>query len=61
MHKWPKKQNSSYLKRTDWKYDNKRYINVKFIYRWYLIKAKREGIFTLKLGRFINKEYLKGR
>src|SRR6266581_1488104 len=26
------------------------------MYRWHLIEAKREGMLTLKLGRFINKE-----
>ena len=31
------------------------------MHRWHLIKAKREGILILKLGRFINKEYLKGK
>ena len=61
IYKRPKEQNSSYLKRTDQKYNNKRYINAKFIYRQYPIKAKREGMLTLKLGRFINKKYLKGR
>jgi len=31
------------------------------MYKWHLIETKREGMLTLKLGRFINKEYLKGR
>ena len=45
----------------DWEYNNKRYINIEFIYRQYLIEAKREGILILELGRFINKEYFRGR
>ncbi len=61
MHKRLKEQNRSYLKRIDWELDNKRYINTEFIYRWHLIEAKREGILTLELGRFLNKECLKGR
>ena len=56
-----KEQNGSYLKRNNWELDNKRYIKVEFMHRWYLIEAKREGIFTLELGRFLNKEYLRGR
>ena len=36
-------------------------MNAEFIYRWYLIEAKREGMLTLEPGRFINKECLKGR
>jgi len=61
MYRRLKEQNSSYLKRTDWKYNNRRYINAEFMYRWHLIEAKRKGILTLKLGRFINKECLRGR
>ncbi len=61
MHRQLKEQNSSYLKQTDWEYDNKRYINAEFMYRWHLMEAKREGMLTLKPGRFINKECLKGR
>jgi len=38
-----------------------RYINVEFMHGWHLIETKREGILTLKLGRFINKECLRGR
>ena len=45
----------------DWELDDKRYINTEFIYKWHPIEAKREGIITLKLGRFINKECLRGR
>ena len=61
MYRQLKKQNSSYLKRIDWELDNKRYINTKFMYKWHLIEAKREGILTLKPRRFINKECLRGR
>ena len=61
MHKKPKEQNSSYLKRIDWKYNNRRYINAEFMHKWHLIKAKREGMLTLELGRFINKECFRGR
>ena len=56
-----KASNTRYLKRIDWKYDNRRYINAKFMYRWYPIEAKREGMLTLKPRKFINKECLKGR
>ncbi len=61
IHKKLKEQNSSYLKRMDWRYNNRRYINTKFMYGWHLIEAKREGMFILELERFINKEYLRGR
>ena len=61
MYKKLKEQNSSYLKRIDWKYNNKRYINAKFMHRWHLIEAKREGMLTLKLRKFINKECLRDR
>ena len=61
MYKQLKEQNSSYLKRADWELNNKRYINAEFMYRWHPIETKREGILTLKLGKFINKESLKGR
>ena len=45
----------------DQELDDKRYINTEFIYRQHLVKTKRKKIFTLKPGRFINKECLKGR
>ena len=61
MHKRLKEQNSSYLKRIDWKYNNKRYINAEFIYRQHPTKVKREGMLTIELRQFINKEYLRGR
>ena len=31
------------------------------MYGWHLIKAKREGMLTLELGGFMNKECLRGR
>ena len=61
MYKQPKEQNSSYLKRTDWEYNNKRYINAEFMHKWHLIEAKKEKMLTLELGRFMNKKCLKGR
>ncbi len=61
IHRRPKEQNSSYLKRTDWRYDDRRYINAKFMHRWHLIKAKKEKMLTLKLERFINEKCLRGR
>ena len=45
----------------NWELDKKRYINIEFMYKWHLIEAKRERMLTLELGRFLNKEYLKGR
>ena len=31
------------------------------MHKWHPIKAKQEGILTIKLGQFINKEYLQDR
>ena len=31
------------------------------MHKWHPIKAKREGMITLELGRFLNKEYFKGK
>ena len=45
----------------DWELDNKRYINAEFMYKWHLIGDKKDGMLTLELGRFINKECLRGR
>ena len=61
IYKRLKEQNRSYLKRIDWELDNKRYINIEFMHGWNPIEVKREGIVTLELGRFLNKEYLRGR
>ncbi len=61
MYKRLKKQNGSYLKKIDWELDNKRYINIEFMHKWYLIEAKRERMFILELGRFLNKKCLRGR
>ena len=61
MHRRPKEQNGSYLKRNNWELDNKRYINAEFMHRWHLTKVKQKGILTIEPGWFINKECLRGR
>ena len=61
MYKRLKEQNSSYLKRTDWKYDNRRYINTEFMHKWHLIGDKRDRMLTLEPRRFMNKECLRAR
>ena len=59
MYKMLKVKNSRFLKRMDWK-GEERYWNVKFMYSWYLISEQTLRELIIKLGRFLIKICFRG-
>ena len=60
MYKMPKVRNSRFLKRMDWK-GEERYWNAKFIYSWHPISEQILKELAIEPGRFLIKIYFRGR
>ena len=55
-----KANNARYLKRINWRLEEKRYRDAKFIYRWYLILKQNDRELMIKPRRFLTEECIKG-
>ena len=55
-----KASNTRYLKRIDWRLEERRYKDVKFMHRWYLTPNQNEKELTIKSKRFLTEECIRG-
>jgi len=54
----PKAKISKYSRRMEWDNNEKKFQNIRVIYKWHLLAVQHFGYLSVKLGRFMTEECL---